>query len=131
MTIEAAAPVQSSSFVAWKQDEAHVKAGYDFSLIDLPGQWQVTFEKAKAAQALNTTDNKALTAISSSFDSITEGAKSVKAEAEAMTAKGEMTPSEMIHLTMRCHEFMFRAELTSTAANKTSDGIQQLFRQQS
>jgi hypothetical protein len=68
MTIEAAAPVQSSSFVAWKQDESHVKAGYDFSLIDLPSQWQATFEKAKAAQALNTTDSKALTAISNSFD---------------------------------------------------------------
>jgi hypothetical protein len=131
MMVMEATPVQSTSFAAWKQDETHVQAGYGFSLIDLPSQWQATFEKAKATQALNTTDNKALEVISSSFDSLTEGAKSVKAEAEAMTAKGDVSPSEMVHLTMRCHEFMFRAELTSTAANKTSDGIQQLFRQQS
>ncbi len=126
-----ATPVQAGSFIAWKQDETHVKAGYDFSLIDLPSQWQATFEKAKETQAHNTTDTKALQAISSSFDSLTEGAKSVKAEADSMTAKGEMSPSEMVHLTMRCHEFLFRAELTSNAANRTSDGIQQLFRQQS
>jgi hypothetical protein len=128
---EATAAVQANGFVAWKQSDTQVKAGYDFSLIDLPGQWQATFERAKRMQAQNTTDNKALQAIGSTLDSLTDGAKSVKAEAEAITAKGEMTPSEMVHLTMRCQEYMFRCTLTSNAANRTSDGIQQLFRQQS
>jgi hypothetical protein len=130
MTVEVT-PVQSPGFVAWKQSDHQIKAGYDFSLIDLPAQWQATFEKVKLSQAQNTTDNRALQSIASSFDSLTDGAKSIKTEANALTAKGEMSPSEMIHLTMRCHEFMFRCQLTSNAANKTSDGIQQLFRQQS
>jgi hypothetical protein len=124
-------PVQSPGFVAWQQSNTQIKAGYDFSLIDLPSQWQATFEKVKQTQAQNTTDNRALQSIAGSFDSLTDGAKSIKTEANAMSAKGEMSPSEMIHLTMRCHEFMFRCQLTSNAANKTSDGIQQLFRQQS
>lgn len=124
-------PVQSPGFVAWQQSTTQVKAGYDFSLIDLPSQWQATFEKVKQTQAQNTTDNRALQSIAGSFDSLTDGAKSIKAEANALSAKGEMSPSEMIHLTMRCHEFMFRCQLTSNAANKTSDGVQQLFRQQS
>ncbi len=37
----------------------------------------------------------------------------------------------MLNLTVKCHEFMFHAELTSNVANRTSDGVQQLFRQQS
>ena len=43
----------------------------------------------------------------------------------------EMTPGEVVDLTMKCHEFMFHCQLTSNIANRTSDGIQQLFRQQS
>jgi hypothetical protein len=47
-------------------------------------------------------------------------------------AKGhEMTPGDMMNLTMRCQEFMFHCQLTSNIANRTSDGLQQLFRQQS
>ena len=43
----------------------------------------------------------------------------------------EMTPSNMVMLTMEAHEFLFRAEITANVANRSSDGIQQLFRQQS
>lgn len=42
-----------------------------------------------------------------------------------------MTPGEMLNLTMHAHHFLFQSELTANVANKTSDGIQQLFRQQS
>lgn len=42
-----------------------------------------------------------------------------------------MTPGEVVNLTMKCHEFMFHCQLTSNIANRTSDGIQQLFKQQS
>jgi len=41
-----------------------------------------------------------------------------------------MTPGEMVMLSVKCHEFMFHCQLTSNAANRTSDGLQQLFRQQ-
>ena len=43
----------------------------------------------------------------------------------------ELTPGQMMEMTMKCHQFLFQAELTSNVANRTSDGIQQLFRQQS
>jgi hypothetical protein len=33
--------------------------------------------------------------------------------------------------TLRAHEFMFRCEVTATVANRSSDGIQTLFKQQS
>jgi hypothetical protein len=41
-----------------------------------------------------------------------------------------MTPGDMMMLTVRCQEFMFHCQLTSNIANRTSDGLQQLFRQQ-
>lgn len=49
----------------------------------------------------------------------------------AMVGGRDMTPGEIVQLTMRCHEFMFHCQLSSSIANRTSDGLQQLFRQQS
>ena len=46
------------------------------------------------------------------------------------TARPLLTPGEIIELTMRCQEFMFHCQLTSNIANRSSDGVQQLFRQQ-
>lgn len=42
-----------------------------------------------------------------------------------------LKPGELMQLTMRSHEFLFHCELVSNVANRTSDGVQQLFRQQS
>lgn len=59
-------------------------------------------------------------------------AKSVSDFAKVSEAKaGGMTPGEIVQLTVRCQEFMFHCQLTSNIANRTSDGVQQLFRQQS
>lgn len=58
-------------------------------------------------------------------------AKAVTGYAEAATRDGrEMTPGEIVQLTMRCQEFMFHCQLSSNVANRTSDGLSQLFRQQ-
>lgn len=50
---------------------------------------------------------------------------------QAENSGAGMTPGEMVMMTVRCHEFMFNCQLTSNMANRTSDGLQQLFRQQS
>jgi hypothetical protein len=42
-----------------------------------------------------------------------------------------MRPSDLMMLTMRSHEFLFHCELVANVANRSSDGMQQLFRQQS
>jgi hypothetical protein len=46
-------------------------------------------------------------------------------------AQTELRPSELMMLTMRSHEFLFHCELVANVANRSSDGVQQLFRQQS
>ena len=60
------------------------------------------------------------------------GEKSAQLEAQvAPLASQEYRPSELMMITMRSHEFLFRCELTANVANRASDGVQQLFRQQS
>ena len=74
----------------------------------------------------------AMKAVFSQMEQINGQARNVGEYAQAAQATGsEMTPGEVVDLTMRCHEFMFNCQLTSNIANRTSDGIQQLFRQQS
>lgn len=74
----------------------------------------------------------AIKAMFSQLEKVNGEAKGVAEYANAASAKGaDMTPGEVVNLTMKCHEFMFHCQLTSNIANRTSDGIQQLFRQQS
>jgi hypothetical protein len=63
---------------------------------------------------------------------INSEAAQLHSDASAAAAAGrELTPGEMVNLTVRCQEFMFHCQLTSNIANRASDGLQQLFRQQS
>ena len=65
------------------------------------------------------------------FGHLDAQAASLSEKAAQFVASGnEMTPGDMIMMTVRSHEFMFHCQLTSNAANRTSDGLQQLFRQQ-
>ncbi|MGK6318100.1 hypothetical protein [Sphingomonas sp. DT-204] len=65
------------------------------------------------------------------LDQVNVQARSVSNYAEAAEASGgQLTPGEIVQLTMKCQEFMFQAQLTSNIANRSSDGVQQLFKQQ-
>lgn len=65
-------------------------------------------------------------------DNLNGGADSIKAMSQKLTSGDvDSSPGKMLELTMECHKFMFKAEVTSNVANRTSDGITQLFRQQS
>lgn len=50
---------------------------------------------------------------------------------DSMKDRGDLLPSELVHLTFLANDFSVRSQLTSSVANKSSDGVQQLFRQQS
>ena len=71
-------------------------------------------------------------AVLNQFDSLNSQASQLGQMANAMRSSGQdLKPSQVIDLTMRCQEMVFQAELTSNVANRSSDGVQQLFRQQS
>jgi hypothetical protein len=67
----------------------------------------------------------------SALDQVNIQARSVSDfAATAEASGGQLTPGEIVQLTMKCQEFMFQCQLTSNIANRSSDGVQQLFKQQ-
>ncbi|MGK6325165.1 hypothetical protein ACMGDM_19030 [Sphingomonas sp. DT-51] len=72
-----------------------------------------------------------VTGLFQSLDAINGQARSVAEYAATAQANGtQLTPGELVQLTMRCQQFMFECQLTSNIANRSSDGVQQLFKQQ-
>ncbi|MCM5678258.1 hypothetical protein M8A51_01805 [Schlegelella sp. S2-27] len=103
-------------------------AGYGASLTDVTAFSQSLERAQQRAQAV---PSEAVRSVVRPLEHINVEASQLAAHAKAAMASGnELTPGEMIMLTVRCHEFMFHCQLTSNIANRTSDGLQQLFRQQ-
>lgn len=85
-----------------------------------------------AAVTATAQPSEGMRAVLSTFDNLNNGAERINTLSKILTSRGgEMSPSEMLQATMECHQFLFKAELTSNVANRTSDGVQQLFKQQS
>jgi hypothetical protein len=135
MTIELVTlplPAHAPGAAAGGAGAAPVQAGYGVSLTDLGG-----FESALAragarleAQPVNAS-SEAARQLMKPFEHINTEASRLAADARAAKAGDQqMTPGEIVQLTVRCQEFMFHCQLTSNIANRTSDGLQQLFRQQ-
>jgi hypothetical protein len=122
--------------------QAH--AGYGVSLTDVAA-FQRALERAHGASGRGhavapvqvaaalppRAPGEAMQALFRPLDQVDGQAARLSELARAAIDEGRaMTPSEMVLLTMKCHEFMFHCQLTSNVANRTSDGLQQLFRQQ-
>ena len=76
--------------------------------------------------------NPTMQGVFDKLSSLDTQARGLAEEAKAAElSDGRMTPGEIVQLSVRAHEFMFNATLTSNMANRTSDGLSQLFRQQS
>ena len=140
MTIEAIAAITQAQGEAVAPVQV-VQAGYDVGLGDI-----ARFENAYAggAQGVQGTQTPlpAGTAHPSSIAGLLESGplravfnplQRINTDAVKMAGQGldgTLKPSEMVKMTMQAQEFLFHCELTSNVANRTSDGIQQLFRQQ-
>lgn len=109
-----------------------VQAGYGVSLNDLSAFNQ---SLAGAAQRLEARaaegPGRAMQALFRPLEQLNGEAVDLSRHARAAMASGtNMTPGEMVMLTVKCQEFLFHSQLTANVANRTSDGLQQLFRQQ-
>ena len=136
MSIEAIAASAAGAMGAMPPPET-VQAGANASIADITAfQSSMTAAAQPSAAATQVGGPDALSpALKSMFtqlEKVNGEARNVADYANAASMKGaDMTPGEVVNLTMKCHEFMFHCQLTSNIANRTSDGIQQLFRQQS
>lgn len=112
-----------------------IHMGYGASLTDA-AQFGHAMRAAEAAQSAKAPDSAdaiapAMKGVMSALEHVNGEASSLGQAAQALQSKTTgMTPGDMVMLTMRCQEFMFHCQLTSNIANRTSDGLQQLFRQQ-
>jgi hypothetical protein len=108
---------------------ASAQVGYGVSLTDFGG-----FQQAMSKLEANAVEgpSQAAKQLMRPFEHINNEAAQISADANVAKAEGrEMTPGEMVSMTVRSTEFMFHCQLVSNIANRTSDGLQQLFRQQS
>ena len=112
---------------------APTQVGYGVSLTDFNGFQQ---SMAQASQRLEagavSGPSEAAKQLMKPFEHINGEANQLAIDAKAAQAAGQdMSPSQMVNLSVRCQEFMFHCQLTSNIANRASDGLQQLFKQQS
>ena len=115
------------------QSNTRIDMGYSASLTDIVSFEQsmnnAIAEKARVARTEEPSNTEK--AVIKPLDFINNEAESIINYAKSAVESGnELTPSEIVTLTARSHEFMFHCQLTSNIANRTSDGLQQLFRQQ-
>jgi len=117
-----------------------LQAGYGMSLSDLSGtSFAQALAQAQAAGAhpaplgpqAVAAPSETMQALFKPLNHINQQAASLNQVAQtALAAGADLTPGEMVMLTVRCQEFLFQSQLTTNIANRTSDGLQQLFRQQ-
>jgi hypothetical protein len=108
-----------------------IRAGPAASLSDVTA-FQGSLSAAAAPPTAPDALAPAMKAMFTQLEKVNGEARSVSDYAKLAQVDGaQMTPGEIVQLTVRCQEFMFHCQLTSNIANRTSDGIQQLFRQQS
>lgn len=117
-----------------------VKAGYGVSLTDIAA-FEQSISRAQAGglpggvtvqPPLEVAPSPAMQALFKPLERINAEASRISSSAEAAAkGTGALTPGEMVNFSVKVHEFMFNCQITSNAANRASDGLQQLFRQQS
>ena len=110
-----------------------VQAGYGVSFTDL-GRFEQALQASQARLESQPVQapSEAMQTMARPLEYVNDEAASLAEHARnAVEAGSAMTPGDMVMLTVRCQEFMFHCQLTSNVANRASDGLQQLFRQQS
>ncbi|HYI05124.1 MAG TPA: hypothetical protein VD858_09560 [Reyranella sp.] len=110
-----------------------VQGGYGISLTDFGNFEQSMVQAGMRLEAQPATGpTEAARQLMKPFEHINGEAQRLSLDAKAADgADRQMSPSEMVSLNVRCQEFSFHCQLMSNIANRTSDGLQQLFRQQS
>lgn len=91
-------------------------------------------QQVSATGAMNQTDphSHGFRGAMELLNSLNSNTETLGANALGFSSNAEnASPGEILKLTMDAHHFLFKSEMTANVASKTSDGIQQLFRQQS
>jgi len=109
-----------------------VRMGYGASLADDAAAFKASLQSAQSRLTSGTDSVSDLAkAAFEPLDFINQEAQSLSEYAKSAVESGnELTPGEIVSLTVQSQKFMFHSQLTANIANRSADGIQQLFRQQ-
>jgi hypothetical protein len=117
------------------------RAGYGVALTDVAAFEQALAQASAAGNGHGMTvqatqavqgPGKAMQALFRPLEHINGEAAQLRADARKAAEEGRpLSPGEVVMMTVKAQEFMFHCQLTANVANRTSDGLQQLFRQQS
>lgn len=139
MTIEALAAIPPEVVQVNRVTQS---AGVNFSLHDV-----ARFEQTMSAQSVSVAppgapaqaggpDRSESFLNSPGVRALFDPLQRINSSTEQMLLKSEKLlspdagPGEMVMMMMSAQKFMFESQLTASVANRTSDGVQELFRQQ-
>lgn len=115
----AAGPAKPATF-----DVAQFHALYAASAVQTPA--------AAPGAKVSGSEETGLRSVLQTLQNLNGNADSLGSKAlELQMNQGPAQPGDMLMMAMKAQEFLFHCELTSNVANRTSDGVQQLFREQS
>ena len=83
------------------------------------------------ASAVSATEQNGFSSVIAALQNLNGRAEVLGSKTLQPGAPDTLQPGDMLMMAMKAHEFLFHCELTSNVANRTSDGVQQLFREQS
>jgi hypothetical protein len=75
-------------------------------------------------------DSETLKAFFGPLGRINSAPDRLLAASEKLAANPDVGPGDMLMTMVNVQKFVFEAQITSSVANRTSDGVQELFRQQ-
>jgi hypothetical protein len=84
-----------------------------------------------AASPVSMLNNETLKAFFDPLNRINNAPDRMLAASEKLAANPDAGPGDMLMTMMSVQKFVFECQITSSVANRTSDGVQELFRQQS
>jgi len=120
----------SSPALADTQTVTRLELGFNSSLTSEISRFEASMDRASTL----TTDPHVLDVAKTVLEPLSklnaEAAELSGFAAEAAADGDGFTPSEIVRLTHKAQEFGFHSQLTANIANRLSDGLQQLFRQQ-
>lgn len=91
--------------------------------------FNAAFAQAQAAQVQPPADTS-IAAVMSPLLNLGQQSTQLASQANPLMSN-DLRPGELLQITMQSHQFLFHCELVANVANRASDGVQQLFRQQS
>lgn len=124
-------PIASTSSLALAPPSEPTSLGYGASLTEDAAAFESSMASARDRASGSESISDIAKAAFEPLDFINKEAQALSDYAKSAVASGnELTPGEIVNLTVQSQKFMFHSQLTANVANRSADGIQQLFRQQ-